>query len=225
MMPLGRVWSWLVLRGAGVRVRYDGLEHARGTSPRIFMANHLSTLDVPAIAMALPNNNRFLALWAFKWIPFFGWAMMATGGCIFIRAGNRQNVDQSMRRCAERIRRGDCVLVFPEGARSLDGALQKFKHGVFRLAIEAGVPVVPVTITGVHELMPPGGFRIRSGAARVTFGQPIAVDGSTTVEKLATLVRATIVRDLAVHESAVFEARATDECTRDASDLAIRRSA
>jgi 1-acyl-sn-glycerol-3-phosphate acyltransferase len=202
MMPLGRLWSRLVLGAAGVRVRYEGLEHASGREPRIFMANHLSTLDVPAIAMALPNNNRFLAQWAFKWIPFFGWAMLSTGGCIFVRAGHRKNVTESLRRCSERIRRGDCVLVFPEGARSLDGRLQEFKRGVFRLALAARVPVVPVVITGVHELMPPRAFQIRSGSARVRFGQPIAVDESTTIAGLANEVRAAMVRELAARRVA-----------------------
>lgn len=195
MMPLGRLWSKSILKVAGVDVRFEGAEHLRAegrrAGPYLFMANHTSALDILCIAPALPDNNRWLAKESLKWVPFFGWAMVATGGCIFIDRGDHEKARASLRRAAEKIQRGLCVVVFPEGTRSKDGALMDFKKGPFHLAAAARVPIVPVAIKGTSALLPPGSLGIQSGEVLVRFGEPIAIpEGAAPAEISAMVHRA-----------------------------------
>ena len=196
MMPLGRLWSKSILRTAGVKVRFEGaenLEMENGLAgPFLFMPNHASALDIICIAPALPNNNRWLAKQSLKWVPFFGWAMVATGGCIFVDRGDPTKSRESLRRAAERIRTGLCLVVFPEGTRSRDGKLMAFKKGPFYLAAEARVPIVPVGIVGTGSLLPPGSFAVRSGEVVVRFGTPLRVEEDETPAAISTRVHAAL---------------------------------
>jgi 1-acyl-sn-glycerol-3-phosphate acyltransferase len=200
MMPLGRTWSRWLLGAAGIRVLFEGLEHTRAAPALLFMANHESVLDIPAVALAMPDHLRFIAKHSIQYIPFFGWAMKASGGCIFVDRGHHARAVASLQDAATRIRSGHCVLVFPEGTRSRDGRLGEFKKGPFHLAAEAGVPVVPVAIQGTRELMPQGSLRIYSGDVRVRFGPPIPVTPDTTPATLAPQVRAALLGMLGQRE-------------------------
>jgi 1-acyl-sn-glycerol-3-phosphate acyltransferase len=193
MMPLGRWWSRTVLRGSGVRVSTDGGEHARSGRPTLFMSTHGSMLDVPAIAISMPDSLRFVAKRSLAWLPFFGWAMLASGGCIFIDRGDRKSAVRSLERAAERIRGGCSVLVFPEGTRSRRGELQEFKKGPFHLAQGAGVPIVPIVVEGARELMPGGSAGSRPGEVRVRFGAPLEVAADDTPSSLAARVREAMI--------------------------------
>lgn len=196
MMPLGRLWSRSILKVAGVRVRFEGTENLKASDkhagPFLFMANHNSALDILCIAPALPDNNRWLAKESLKWIPFFGWAMVATGGCIFIDRGDHDKARASLRRAAERIQRGLCVVVFPEGTRSRDGRLLEFKKGPFHLAAEARVPIVPVAIQGTASLLPAGSFGIHEGDVVVRFGEPLEIREGETHTEIAARTRAAL---------------------------------
>lgn len=196
MMPLGRLWSRSILRVAGVTVRFEGVENlnaeAGHAGPFLFMANHASALDILCIAPALPDNNRWLAKQSLKWIPFFGWAMVATGGCVFIDRGDHEKARASLRSAAERIQRGLCVVVFPEGARSRNGTLMDFKKGPFHLASAARVPIIPVAILGTASLLPPGSWGIRSGDVVVRFGTPIAFREGEAALEISARVRAAL---------------------------------
>ena len=191
MMPLGRIWSRVVLFTSGVRVEHEGTEHAAATpaTPVLFLATHQSMLDVPAIAIAMPDTLRFVAKRALAWLPFFGWAMLATGGCIFIDRGDREGALRSLRLAGRRIREGHSVLVFPEGTRSPDGTLREFKRGPFHLAAEARVPIVPIVVEGTGRLMPVGALGARPGVVRVRFGAPLVVAASDTPATLSRRVR------------------------------------
>ena len=191
MLPLGKQWARGILGFSGVTVRYLGEEHGRSHAVQLYMANHTSVLDIPVLAPALPDNLRFLAKSSLKWIPFFGWAMLATRGCIFIARGDHEGAVASLREASARVRRGSSVLVFPEGTRSRDGRLREFKKGPFHLAVQARVPVVPVWISGAARAMPPGAFGIHAGEVIVCFGPPIAVTDQSVAE-LAAQVRAAI---------------------------------
>lgn len=187
MMPLGRWWARSILRVAGVKVRFEGTEHlkteGKRAGPFLFMANHASALDILCIAPALPDNNRWLAKKSLQWVPFFGWAMLATGGCVFIERGDHERARASLRKAAERIRSGLCMVVFPEGTRSHDGRLLEFKKGPFHLAAAARVPIVPVALIGTSTLLPSGSMGIKSGDVLVRFGEPLVIqEGETHVE-------------------------------------------
>jgi len=174
LIHAGRLWARSLLAAAGARVRFHGLERARRHRPCIFIANHQSIVDIWVLLTFLPPNTRFVAKRELFRIPIFGWALAASG-CIAIDRGNRSRAIRSLRTAGERIRAGRSVVLFPEGTRSRDGSLKPFKKGAFHLAVQAGVPVVPVAITGSFEVFPPRRLRVRPGPVEVFVESPIDV--------------------------------------------------
>ena len=171
---LGRLWSRAHLKVMGIAPVYSGLEHAAGTAPRIFLANHLSTLDIWVMAPALPLTTRFVSKRTIFWIPVLGQAM-SVAGFIPIDRKDRASAIRSLSGASETIRGGASIILFPEGTRSRDGRLSRFKRGAFHLALEAGVPVVPVAISGTYHVVKPRSIIVRPGPVRVTFAPPIDV--------------------------------------------------
>jgi 1-acyl-sn-glycerol-3-phosphate acyltransferase len=174
---LPRLWARAILWSAGARVRVEGLERLDGEKPMILAANHQSWFDVFALLATLPPNIRFVAKQELGRIPIFGPAWKACGHVSVDRTDRAQavaSIEGATRRIwEERL----AVLFFPEGTRSPDGRLGAFKKGAFVLAIQTGVPVVPVAISGSRDAMPKGSFRIRSASIRVRLGDPIPTDG------------------------------------------------
>jgi 1-acyl-sn-glycerol-3-phosphate acyltransferase len=172
LMPLARVWSWLVMKTARVRWKatYDPAFDTGKAA--VYAANHQSQFDIPALVLAMPVDFRVVAKRSLLYVPVFGWALWLAG-FIFIDRSNREQAIKGLDRAAGRLRRGTSVAIFAEGTRSPDGTLLPFKRGGFVLAIQAGVPVVPVTITGGRGVMPKGRLRIRPGTIEVHFGAPI----------------------------------------------------
>jgi 1-acyl-sn-glycerol-3-phosphate acyltransferase len=123
------------------------------------MANHLSQFDIPVLLSGMPIQFRWLAKAELFKIPIFGRGMRGAG-YISIDRSNRQSAFQSLTRAAQIIRQGTSVVIFPEGTRSVDGRLQGFKKGGFVLAVDAGVPTIPLIIEGTHEIMPKGRWLI-----------------------------------------------------------------
>jgi 1-acyl-sn-glycerol-3-phosphate acyltransferase len=190
-----------VLGAAGIRVAYHGLEHARGIAPRVFICNHLSMVDVWAVAPALPASNLYVAKRSLFRIPVVGWAMRAAG---FIAIDRQQRADaiRSLEAAAALVRAGRSILLYPEGTRSRTGRLAPFKKGPFHLALAARVPVVPVAVSGSWRTLPPGAVLIRQGPVRVSFSPPIdlATWPAGDVEGLMVAVRRAIVAGLAPDE-------------------------
>jgi 1-acyl-sn-glycerol-3-phosphate acyltransferase len=172
LMPVGRLWSRLVLRSGGVSTRatYDSsLDPGRAC---VYAANHQSQFDIPALVVTMPSDFRMVAKRSLLYVPVFGWALWLAG-FIFIDRSNREQAIQSLKRAARRLRQGTSIVVFAEGTRSREGNLLPFKRGGFVMAIEAGVPVVPVTIRGGREILPKGSLRVRPGRIDVHFGAPV----------------------------------------------------
>lgn len=173
-MVLGRVWSRVILRATGARVRYVGLENVLAHQPCIYISNHLSNVDIWALIAVLPVATRFVAKQSLFRIPLFG-TIMRTAGFVSIDRQNRGRAIGSLRVAAEKIRSGRPVLLFAEGTRSRSGRLAPFKKGPFYLAIEAAVPIVPIVITGSGRVMPPGSMRVTPGPVAVSFLPPVDV--------------------------------------------------
>jgi len=171
-MRLGKLWSWLILRSAGIRLDIRGRHHVERDAPRIYVANHQSMVDIWVTILLLPVSTVYIAKESLFRIPFIGWSMQASG-FIAIDRGNRERAIGSLRRAAERVRGGRSVCMFPEGTRSRDGKLARFKKGGFHLAQRAGVPLVPVAIAGSWRTLRPGTMRIRPGSVIVEFAPPI----------------------------------------------------
>jgi 1-acyl-sn-glycerol-3-phosphate acyltransferase len=173
---IARRWVAWIVASCGVEVSADGLEHVPRDRPCVYMSNHQSVFDVVAIVATLPVHWRFVAKRELLWIPFFGWAL-ALSGQVIVDRRNRAASVASLGRAARRVREGASVIIFPEGTRSPDGALREFRSGGFHLAIEAGVPIVPVTVSGSRAIAAPGSLRIASGRVRVRYGAPIPTEG------------------------------------------------
>jgi 1-acyl-sn-glycerol-3-phosphate acyltransferase len=167
-MRMGRLWGGAMLRAVGARVRYEGLDAAVAALPCVYISNHQSNVDIWALIRVLPLPTQFVAKQSLFRIPVLGWAMAASG-FIPIDRTNRSRAIRSLRAAAQRVRDGRPAVLFAEGTRSKDGRLGRFKKGPFHLALSAGVPVVPVAISGSWSVMPPGSFRVCPGPVRVRF--------------------------------------------------------
>jgi 1-acyl-sn-glycerol-3-phosphate acyltransferase len=191
VLVLARWWSRSICALSGVKIEVEGHTALDRDHAYVFMANHLSTIDIWALYVVLPLPVRMIAKKQLAAIPLFGWAMWA-GRFIFIDRHNAVSARRSIDRAKERIRAGASVLLFPEGTRSRDGQLQPFKKGGFHLAIDAGAPIVPVAIQGTRELMPRGSLLVKPGRVRVIIGAPIPTEGLAADDRNALLER---VRD------------------------------
>jgi len=169
-----RPWSRGLLAAAGARPHYHGLDNMTAALPCVFVSNHLSVVDIWVLLAVLPLSVRFAAKKSlFRW-PVLGWAL-TTSGFVPIDRSDRANSIRSLREASQRIRQGTSILMFPEGTRSRDGRLMPFKKGPFHLALDAGVPVVPITIRGTDRVVPPGSLRAQPGDVQVIFDAPIPV--------------------------------------------------
>jgi 1-acyl-sn-glycerol-3-phosphate acyltransferase len=169
-------WGPGLAWGALIDIQRDPLPDVDWDQPHIFVMNHQSMFDIVAAFIAIPVNIRFVAKEVLKYVPFLGWYMWATG-MIFVDRSNRTKAVKSLAAAGQRIRDGANILAYPEGTRSTDGRILPFKKGPFVVALQAGVPIIPVAIDGSGRLLPRGGFRLRKGVVRVKFGQPIPTAG------------------------------------------------
>lgn len=187
------LWAPGLLLGAGARLEVDrgGLDFDR---PYLFVANHASIIDIPALFRALPADLHFIVKRELGRVPFLGWYVSAMG-MIFVDRGARAEALASVRHASKLARAGQSVLSFPEGTRSRDGRIGPFKSGAFLAAIEAGVPVVPVAVAGAGAVLPPSGFRVRPGIIRIAVGEPIPTTGMTKNDRgaLAAEARAAVI--------------------------------
>ena len=186
---LVRLWARLVLAILGVRVAVSGLGNAP-SGPAVWAANHSSALDIPILFGYLPVDFRIIHKRSLRLLPILGQAMWAAGH-IAIDRSHPFRARRSLASAAARIRAGTSVVVFPEGTRSPDDTVRRFKRGSFALALDAGVPVVPVSLIGVKAIVPRGLFSLQPGTVRVCVHTPVPVEGRgpAEAEKLAEEVR------------------------------------
>ncbi|MCC6743485.1 MAG: 1-acyl-sn-glycerol-3-phosphate acyltransferase [Acidobacteria bacterium] len=183
-------WCRLIAATAGMRVSVDGIENLPEPGvPVVYMANHQSYMDIPVLFGFLPVQFRIIAKESLFKVPFMGWHLTRAGN-IPINRTNRREAMRSIARAAERIREGTSVVVFPEGTRSRDGSLQAFKAGSFKLAMTAGVPIVPLTIIGTCRVLERDSLLIRPGrvALRIHPAIPSAGMRSAEIESLMDAV-------------------------------------
>lgn len=168
---LGRAWARLVLAALGVRVEVRGAEHVP-SGPAVYAANHGSALDIPILLAHLPADFRMIHKRSLSSVPVLGWSLRFAGH-IAIDRRHPFRARRSLEAAVRRLREGSTLAVFPEGTRSQDARVRPFKRGMFGLAIEAGAPVVPVSLDGVKRVVPRGISTLRPGAVRMTIHPPI----------------------------------------------------
>ncbi len=181
-----RAWSWLILATTGVRVHREGLDCLEPGRTYIFVSNHQSIYDIPIVFASLPYQVRIIAKESLARFPFLGWHLRRTGH-MFV---DRRNPDRAaiFRRWSQLVADGLSLIIFPEGTRSEDGRVARFKGGSFLLAIEAGLPVVPLSIAGSRHVMKKGRLRTCPGHVRLTIHSPISTSGyEATIEDVRRL--------------------------------------
>ncbi len=173
---MARIWARILLAVSFIRVRAEGLEKLDPRANYVFVANHSSYMDIPAVLSRLRYQFRFFAKTGLYRIPFLGWHLHRAGH-LRVDRSNARNRLKSMNEGARALAEdGISMLLFPEGGRTKIG-LREFKEGAAYIAIKAGVPVVPVAIRGLRECLPVGSIHIRSGQAVLRVGAPIATVG------------------------------------------------
>ena len=190
---IARVWARLGLRIAGGSLIVRGLENLPTPRTAVYAANHTSYMDIPVIFSALPFQFRILAkkeLW--QW-PFIGWYLNRSGQ-IPIEATSAHTALSSLGAGVKALRAAMPLFVFPEGSRTPDGQLKDFLSGAAFLAIRAQVPVVPIALTGVYNLLPMHTRHFYPCPMTMTVGQPIPTAGLTMrqADELTAQIRAAI---------------------------------
>jgi 1-acyl-sn-glycerol-3-phosphate acyltransferase len=176
-----RRWCRMIARTVGADVRLHGAHHIVPGASYVFLSTHQSYMDIPAMLGYLPAQLRIAAKKSLFRIPFMGWHLTRAGH-IPIDRSSTQNAVASMQRAANYLRRGICAFVFPEGTRSRDGYLHRFKKGGFKLAIQAQAPIIPVTIVGSREILPPDSIIFRPGPIDMYVDAPIPTKDLTDTD-------------------------------------------
>lgn len=168
-------WARMIARSARMQVVTHGAQALDLSQPHVFVVNHVSIMDIPAVLHAVPGSG-FVAKRELSSVPLFGAAASAVG-VVFIDRENRKSAFAAYEDAAATVRRGRSVIVFPEGTRGDNYTLRPFKKGPFVLAIRSGVPIVPVVIHGTIEVTPNGTLDVTPGVVNVHLLAPIATAG------------------------------------------------
>ena len=183
-----RAWSRLILKTTGVVVRVEGLERLDPRRSYVFAANHQSIYDIPIVFASLPYQLRIIAKASLGRIPFLGWHLQRTGHVLVDRSKPGAGTVKKM---AKLVADGHSLIVFPEGTRSSDGAVARFKGGSFVIALDAGLPIVPLSIVGSRHVMLKGELMVQPGVVTLVVHDPIetAGIGRDAARELAASVR------------------------------------
>jgi 1-acyl-sn-glycerol-3-phosphate acyltransferase len=191
---LYRLFTWGAKTGvrlAGVRVETAGLENLDPARSYIFMTNHTSNLDPPIQIPRIPGRTSVMVKKELFKTPILGPAMRMAA-LVPVDRGNRDAGIEAVAAAKAVVQQGLSMTIYVEGKRSFDGKLLPFKKGPFYLAVECGVPVVPITIVGTHEAMPKGRFAIEPGRVKMIFHPPIEPRDFGSRDELMEKVRAAI---------------------------------
>ncbi len=193
----GTAWSWLLCRVGFVRVQVCGREHIAPGQSYVIMMNHQSNFDILAFYGHWFCQFRWVLKEQLRRVPGLGW-YCAAGGHIFVDRGDHEKAIASLERAKPLLSGGISVLFFPEGTRSRDGRLRSFKKGGFILAMELGLPILPVSVSGSRKVLPRGTLRLLPGEIRLRVHPAIDVlaYGPDGREKLMADVRAVIASGL-----------------------------
>jgi 1-acyl-sn-glycerol-3-phosphate acyltransferase len=179
---VARIWAKCILAASNIKVRVKGLSNLNRKGSYIYMPNHASNFDIPVLHAYLPVQFRWVAKAELFKIPVFGYAMKRAG-YISIDRFDRKSAIQSLNKAAEIIRNGTSVIIFPEGTRSQNQNVQSFKKGGFVLAVDSGVPIVPVIIHGTWMIMQKKQILVRPGNVVLEIKKPVNTSDYTRKTK------------------------------------------
>ena len=191
---LSRLYCWGQVRLTGARYRVVAHPDIDPERAYVFCQNHVNLLDHATMYNSSPHFKQGLELASHFDIPVYGW-FMRQRGTIAVHRGRRDAFDKLREGFRTELDQGHSILAFPEGTRSRTGRVGKFRKGVFMAATELGAPIVPVTVTGMYEILRPGSKLFRWGReVTVTLHAPIETEGLTPAEvpALARRVQAVV---------------------------------
>jgi 1-acyl-sn-glycerol-3-phosphate acyltransferase len=199
VMPLYRLSNMIVrtsFRLAGIRIVVEGKERIPADAACIFMSNHLSNLDPPALIPQIPRRTAAFSKRSIMKIPALGYGMKLADFIPVDRAGNVESAQQSIAAARAVLAKGTHITTFVEGTRSKDGRMLPFKKGPFYLAKETGAPCIPVSIYGTETMMAKHSLKLHPGIAHVIFHDPIYPADYENREDLLKAVRSAIAAGL-----------------------------
>lgn len=171
-------WAWAIHKCMGLTFSVKGAEKVEPGTSYIVTPNHQGNADILALFLTLPLRFRWVIKKELLRIPVFGWALGGTGAIALDRS-NREKSVESLKAAKKKLLGGWSVLIYPEGTRSSDPHLQPFKKGAFMMAVQTGVPILPVTCNGAYHVLPRKTITFRPGHITVTIGDPIQTEGLT----------------------------------------------
>jgi 1-acyl-sn-glycerol-3-phosphate acyltransferase len=197
--PLYSVVCFIVRAGyfvAGIRFRVEGLDRIPVGQACIFMANHVSNLDAPALISRIPGRTSAFAKRSVFKLPLFGYCLRLAEYIPVDRTGNAAGAQQKVAEAGLLLAKGIHMTTFVEGTRSKTGRMLPFKKGPFYLAMETGAPCIPVSIYGTETLMAKGSFAIKPGTAHIIFHAPLYPVNYASRDELSQALRTVIASAL-----------------------------
>jgi 1-acyl-sn-glycerol-3-phosphate acyltransferase len=184
-LRVARAWGRMLLGIAGVKVKVIGIEKVDPSQSYVVVGNHVSYMDTPVLLSHIPVNFRFMAKQGLFDVPFIGGHLKKAGHIPVPRDDPRSALKVLSSAGKAMKERGLSVLVFPEGGRSEDGELRPFKDGAAYLAIKGGVPLLPICLIGMHDILPMHSIHVRPGRVTLRIGNPIPSEGLVTHNRAA----------------------------------------
>ncbi len=176
---------------AGIEVECTGLENIDPARPALFVSNHQSALDIMILLAYLPVNISFLSKSGLFFVPMLGWFMQGAGH-IKVDRVTIASAYQAMKQVGDHLKSGRSVIIFPEGTRTRSGQMGEFKGGMIHAAVQAGVPVIPMAISGAYEILPAGHLYFQPGKIKLSVGKPIYIregeDEEVKVKEIRQLI-------------------------------------
>jgi len=190
---IARLWSRMILWTVGAKVQVEGLDRIDISKPQVYVVNHLSAFDIPVLYSYLPFQFRILAKKELFRYPFMGWHLRRSGQIPVVLENPKASV-RSLNLAVAAIRKGNSLVIFPEGGRSPNGQLQSFMGGAFYAAVKAQVDVIPIVLVGTYEMLKMNSFHIKPGPVQMVVGSPISTVGMSTrdIPKITERARVTI---------------------------------
>jgi 1-acyl-sn-glycerol-3-phosphate acyltransferase len=185
---VSHVYCRIALPLFGIRVDGRGLENVDRSKPYVFMSNHVSHADAPALAVTILHPLH----WVFKKelgaIPVFGWFLRSCGQ-VMVDRSSPEKARETLAEAQSGLSGNNSILIYPEGTRSRDGGLQPFKKGGFRIALSTGLPIAPVRVSGSREVVAAGSLRVRPGTITVEILPPVETAGVNVADIPALMER------------------------------------
>jgi 1-acyl-sn-glycerol-3-phosphate acyltransferase len=190
---IARLWSRMILWTVGAKVQVEGLDKIDISKPQVYVVNHLSAFDIPVLYSYLPFQFRILAKKELFRYPFMGWHLRRSGQIPVVLENPKASV-RSLNLAVAAIRKGNSLVIFPEGGRTPNGQLQPFMGGAFYAAVKAQVDVIPIVLIGTYEMLKMNSFHIKPGSVQMVVGAPISTAGMSTrdIAKITEQARAVI---------------------------------